>query len=602
MIAKHRITSLERWGMRAAWDFQPASCACVRDAGYTGVLVNGGSGIGPDMITPESLVESTILPDLMPGTTAANRREIRRRCGLLKDAGLAPWLCVWGVPGPDRSHDSGAAESNRFFDRRSKLEMSAKLLRSPDLFGSRDPRGLSWRGNRPLCLSHPTVHAFYHELYARMPEEVPGLQGVFFFPGDGSEPECCDATCPRCGASGRDPWGNLFRHVNDIYRALQQTRPGLPFYFCVWNQDHAEGRRFIQRFLDELDPGIGLAMSLSDNAVEPRRSGDMVYNQPWSTFAEPGELFRWTAAAAHAQGRPIMVMGEISQSEVWDPVCHNMPTPGKTLDLLRNAAQVDGADALMDFWGNRSPFLPHANHAAMREWLAQPDAEPGVLLARAAARHYGVPEGSEPAREALGCWHAWDTAIGNWALCSWSQRFSYAIGRDAARGALYRPLIPAWLDAAATSWAVRLFDRSPRRDALLEMTRADRDAWREVARGFAALADRLEQAGLASTALARGESANIDLAAELIVSSVRTVSAVDAWKRRDADLLRTLIGDEIESRERQLDITGRIGLGGGVNPILVDEDIQNMRLFLADPDFPETPMDRFHWTATPYST
>ena len=37
-----RITSLERLGMRASIDFQPESVAYVRDAGYTGVLVNGG--------------------------------------------------------------------------------------------------------------------------------------------------------------------------------------------------------------------------------------------------------------------------------------------------------------------------------------------------------------------------------------------------------------------------------------------------------------------------------------------------------------------------------------------------------------------------------
>ena len=79
-------------------------------------------------------------------------------------------------------------------------------------------------------------------------------------------------------------------------------------------------------------------------------------------------------------------------------------------------------------------------------------------------------------------------------------------------------------------------------------------------------------------------------------------AAVDAWKRQDADRLRALIEAEAEGRERQLEISGRIGFGGGVNPILVSEDIQNMRLYLACPDFPQVPDEHFHVTANPYST
>jgi hypothetical protein len=30
---QHRITSLERWGMRVHADFQPESVACIREAG-----------------------------------------------------------------------------------------------------------------------------------------------------------------------------------------------------------------------------------------------------------------------------------------------------------------------------------------------------------------------------------------------------------------------------------------------------------------------------------------------------------------------------------------------------------------------------------------
>jgi len=35
----HRITSLERWGMRVNADFQPEAVASIRDARFTGVLI-----------------------------------------------------------------------------------------------------------------------------------------------------------------------------------------------------------------------------------------------------------------------------------------------------------------------------------------------------------------------------------------------------------------------------------------------------------------------------------------------------------------------------------------------------------------------------------
>ena len=387
----HRITSLERWGMRSSMDFQPEGVAYVRDAGYTGVLANGGSGIGPDMLTPESLVESDIIPDLMPLTVRGNSREMQRRCRLLREAGLAPWLCVWGVPGPDASANCVEAESNRYFDRRTKLEMAAKLHRTPEIFGRRREQTLSWRGNRPLCVSHPLVREFYRDLYRRLPQAYPDLEGIFYFPGDG-DPELCDHTCPRCQASGLDPWGAMLLHVNDIFEALQESKPGMKLYSTVWNQVHARGSENIGRFLKGLHPGIGLCMSISDNVVEERKSGKVTFNQPWCNQPKPSELFLSTAANAHQQGRPVMVLCEISQSEVWDPVCHNMPLPAKAIQLLKNAADVPGVDAICDFWGNRSPFLPHASHAAMRAYLREPSAASDELLRRAVADHYSVGE------------------------------------------------------------------------------------------------------------------------------------------------------------------------------------------------------------------
>lgn len=601
---KHRITTLERWGVRVHADFQPEAVRCIREAGFTGVMVNGGSGIGPDMMSPESLVASPVLPDLMPLTVKGNQREMTRRCDLLKAAGLKPWLCLWGVPGPDESVDSQPAESNRFFDRRSKLEMKAKLERSPDIFGYRNPKGLSWRGSRPLCVSHPIVSEFYQDLLARLVDTYSGLEGVFFFPGD-DDPELCDTNCPRCVATGMDQTSVLTHYVNELYEAIRKVKPDFKFYFTIWNQDKPESVATIQRFLDELHPGIGICMSISDNHTQQRKSGPMTFNQPWVNFAEPGELFLQTTTKAKEQGRAVMILGEISQAEVWDPVCHNMPNPRKVLDLLRNSETIDGADALCDFWGHRGPFHSHANHAVMRAYYRDPGADEQSLLAEAALAHYGLQPGQgELLNQALQCWQSFDDAVDDWALNSWCQRFSYAIGRDAARGFLYRALIPENLRILDGSWVMDTLTRFDIDNQKLTChLEKDRVVFLKVAATYDQLALTLIEAALPDSAtLARREARNIELAGELFASIGRTMTAHKAFKTDKQMVLRNTIEAEIDGRIRQQEISGLIGWGAGVNAILVDEDIQNMRLYLAHDDFPQVADELFHFTATPYST
>jgi len=600
---QHRITSLERWGMRIHADFQPESVACIRDAGFTGVLVNGGSGIGPDMLTPESLVESEVITDLMPYTVKSNRQEMKRRCDLLKEVDLKPWLCLWGVPGPDESAGSPHADSNRFFDRRSKLEMKAKLMRTPELFGQRDPADLSWRGSRPLCVSHPYVQTFYRELMTKLTTDYPELEGIFFFPGDNGA-DLCDDFCPRCKATGLDTWDRVTNYVNELFEALIAVKPDFSFNFTLWNLHKPGDDAIIGRLLDKLHPGIGICMSMTDNNVDPRKSGPMTFNQPWVNWVKPGELFLNTVARAHSQNRPVMVLGEISQGEVWDPVCHNMPNPKKVLGLLRNSEDVPGANAICDFWGHRAPFHSHANHAAMRAYYADPSAEDPLLLRRAAIAHYSLPpEQADVIDAALSCWQGFDATVDDWALGVWGQRFSYAIGRDAARGILYRAFIPVTFREFNTSWPMSAMrSRDIDTNALAHFQIDDRIAFLKVAATFDELAERLKEAALYDGAsIAHREARNIELAGELLASEGRTILATDAYNRKDADALRGIIEAEIEGRIRQQEITGRIGWGAGINPILVDEDIQNMRLYLSCDDFPNTPDDTFSFTATPYT-
>jgi len=584
--------------MRSAADFQDEALEALKAAGFNGVLVNGGSGIGPDMLLPEALAVTKAIPDLMPLTTEAYQREIQRRCEALRKYDLRPWLMFWGVPGPDQSTPSAAYDSNRFFDRRTKLEMTAKLRRTPEIFGFRNPAKMSWRGSRPLCVNQPVVQEFYQQLAEELPRLYPDLGGVVFFPGDG-DAELCDDTCPHCHATGLTSWQIMADHVTRMFPGFQNA--GIPFHFCLWNHDSPKGPQTIRQILDGLPQGMDVCMSFSDGLQRPAEAGGMKFNQPWVNASKPGELFLDTLNLARSQGRKMLVFAELAQTEVWDPVCHNLPQAVKTRELLQNTSSLEDIVGLCDFWGHRAPFVSHANLAVMQAWFKEPSLNAETHLQQAAGIHYSLPESLAP--QAVACWKKFDTVVDQWFLKAWAQRFSFCIGRPSARGRLYQPLIPPCLRDKSRAWEVRqIASDSDRAREFLAQQENDCLRFRETAEHFAALAETLQMHGLTSGAqLAARESAHIELAADLVVSTARFVLAVYLFESGEWDDLGTLVREEIDAREQQLLISGRCGFGGGVDPIFVSEDLQNMRLFLSDDTWPQVPDDLFHLTPTPYS-
>jgi hypothetical protein len=218
--------------------------------------------------------------------------------------------------------------------------------------------------------------------------------------------------------------------------------------------------------------------------------------------------------------------------------------------------------------------------------------------------HYGLGEQQpELMEEALACWKQFDAAVDDWGLNIWCQRFSFAIGRDAARGFLYRALVPVNLRALKDSWAMRLL-KANKTDILAfgHFQEEDCAAFQKVSAAYDRVAAHLGERGLPdAAALVLCEARNIELAGELLASVGRTFLAAEAFQRGDSEKLRAIVEEEIEGRQRQLEITGRIGWGAGVNSILVDEDIQNMRLYLSHDDFPNVKDSCFHFTSSPYS-
>ena len=590
---KHRITSIERWGLRTRADFQADAVRSVRDAGFTGVLVNGGSGFGPDMLLPETLADNEAIPQLMPLTRVANQREMQRRCDLLDEAGLDTWLCLWGVPGVDLVEQDGSLKDrgNRF-DHRTKLEMRALFRTQPDLFGYRDTKLLSWRGVRPLCVSHPKVTEFYADLMAKLLERWPALRGILYFPGDHGA-EICDDTCPRCRDTGLDPWQRMIRYVNGLYGALHERRDDFKLYYTFWNMAYDNDLTVPQQVMQGLSPGIGVCMSISDHIVESRKGMNNVYTQPWVICPGVGAEFRAVCEIAKGQDRPVMVLGEIAQSEIWDPPCHNMPNPAKILGLLTNARGCPGVDAVCDFWGHRGPYLSHANLAAMAAWFAEPDKEHAELLRNAAIAHYGLAaEQEDLVEQALRAWSGFDAAVDEWTLIGWGQRFSPAIGRHAARGSMYRPLIPAELRRFANHGLRGLERVGIQAGDFNRLLQEDRVRFIEAGDAFRELATLLEELSPDGAKLAEREADNIALAGELIGSQGRIFAAASAYAGRETELLRELVREEVDARHRQLEVSAGIGVGEGIDPFMVGEDIQNMMLFVSSPDcnFSITPM------------
>ena len=591
--------------MRKARDFQPRALRAIRDAGFTGVFLNGGSGIGPDMLSPETLVSAPPLESLVPRSGRHQQAEAHRRLKLVRCHGLSPWLVFWGVPGPDQSRDSGSVESNKLFDRRTKLEMHAALHSRPELFGYRDPRKLNWRGSRPLCVSHPDVRTFYDNLGASLVQQYPGLGGILFFPGD-SGPELCDEHCPRCQARHARPWAIMVDHVNRLSRSFHSAAPNLPFYVGLWNLGLQGGDTFVDWILDELAPGIGVAMSISDCVTQDRRGGTMTFHQPWSNMAQPGEQFLRATALAADRRRPVMVLGELAQSEVWDPVCHNLPLPMKIRSFLRNANDVAGVNAIMDFWGHRGPFVSHANLEMMREVLHEPHAKLAEHLALTARRHYGLPPNECGLMDqAIACWQQVNAVVDNWALVSWFQRFSFAIGRMGARGRLYGPLIPPILRPVKDRGYIKALapgDDVQAAEDFHRLQSADRDAFIGVGQVLHGYAKTLRAVGCEQGAAIADEEGNqMELAGELLTSISRFVLAARCFHAAEWDQLRETVDQEIAARDRQLAITGRLNSGAGVQPQLVEEDINNMCLFLTSERYPDVPDEWFSLTPTPYT-
>ena len=100
---KVRLTSWEKWGFRTSTTYTAEGLQHLKDGGFNAILVGGGSGMGPDSISPEMFVRSDAIPDLMPESRKLNEKTMRERMTLTRAMDLECWLMIWGILGPDES-------------------------------------------------------------------------------------------------------------------------------------------------------------------------------------------------------------------------------------------------------------------------------------------------------------------------------------------------------------------------------------------------------------------------------------------------------------------------------------------------------------------
>jgi hypothetical protein len=312
-----------------------------------------------------------------------------------------------------------------------------------------DPRGEFGRYLGPdeeLCLGHPDVRRYYRELIADMSASFPGIRGFAIFGGDFYSSMCRCGACPRCG--DRPEWRRFAEWVDEITRAARAVRPGIEMYIINWPW-------WEETFdiLEVTDPSIGFVLLASwgfrfgehgrrypsltptwwfydaNSGQAPLEQGERPrtlreLHDCWSTIGPAGAKMLHFADRAKQRGNPVIVLDELSTSEVVMPFF--LPNPFTTLEKLRQWRAL-GLHGVIDWWGlhrqEAEGWHVDVNRQAVRQFLLQPDADDGTILAAVARDIYGP--GATP--DALTAWRTIKDALDGWAVVSWHQRMNWPV-------------------------------------------------------------------------------------------------------------------------------------------------------------------------------
>lgn len=616
-ILKHRVTSLERWGHREQTPYTLDQLKKIKASSYNAIFVNGGSGMGPDAISPEMFIKSDVIPDLMPQAISENEIIVRQRIEMTTKSQLENWLMWWGIPGPDQSHGTANSVNTNYLDKHLKYEMQDLLKKEPELFGYRNPQSCNWRGSRPLCLSNDKVKKYYKDITKHLCTDFSQISGIVFFPGDHNL-DMCDDSCKRC-SKYYSKWQVYVEHLNDISEIIGSYQPEMKLYVILWHPTN-QANHWI---FENLSSRFGVIITLNDIVYQSRRPHieepflsspveviegasprkEMIFNQPWMNISQIGEIANNNFQLAKKFGRDVLALHEFSQSEVYDPVI-NFSLPGKTIEALKNLNNI-GFSGFMDFWGNYGPVEYHCNHLAMKCFFKEPEKGVDELLLDTAREITGIENCKCDFNDQLvNIWKQIENAVDNQAYFSWFQRLNPAIGRIGARGHFYKPFIPGFLclDNRDASLFVQCTKSWLEADLLDRFARSQDDdvlRFAELSRMSELLSkDFRENNNQRAFEFMFRQSLSLKLYGSLLGSMSRMLLAINSYYKRDLEQLRKCIFDEIDSRLEHISITKKIGYG--INIDIVEEDIKLMCQFVDSKDFPDTPVDSFKITQTIY--
>jgi hypothetical protein len=409
----------------------------VRDMGYTGVIFGFLDQWDEDLSFLEFYGRSEAVPGLIPAEyRERNRAELERRLRLTQELGLTVFLSIASPLGP---------KSKVYLDNRDPMQSGGSY---PGGFcnGPRSEFGEYLGPDEELCLGHPDVRRYYRELIADIAASFPAIRGFAIFGGDFYSSMCRAGACPRCG--DRPEWRRFAEWVEEITRAARAARPGVEMYVINWPW-------WEETFdiLEVTDPSIGFVISASwgfrfgehgqrypsltprwwfydansgqaplELGPRPRTLREL--HDCWSTIGPAGaKMVRFAERARH-RGNPVIVLDELSTSEVVMPFF--LPNPFTTLEKLRQW-RVLGLRGVMDWWGlhrqEAEGWHVDVNRRAVREFLLRPDADDGAILAAVAGDLYGP----SAAAASLAAWSELKRALDGWAILSWHQRMNWPV-------------------------------------------------------------------------------------------------------------------------------------------------------------------------------
>jgi hypothetical protein len=297
--------------------------ACVR-MGFNQILICSDSW-GPGTPQLHQFCESEIFPGLGdPKVVAFAGRWIQEQTERCQRHGLESFLYVIEPLVPFEQFSVYAPQSVRD---------EARPLIPTDCLGVRKYGSVT---GHPLCISHPTVQAYYRTRTRELFRRFPLLKGLVVLTGDGRN-EFCDDHCPRCAARfvTRDELSRQLESyallLNQLHAGAEEARPGIEIFI----ENHNLNERTFD-LAEQLRWPLGIMAKFS---------GEECY----AAHLEPAPSFRSIYSQLSRRGNLVYAYHEFLAGEEYG-LAGAFPDPFAVIRQVR-ALQAEGVKNLATFWG-----------------------------------------------------------------------------------------------------------------------------------------------------------------------------------------------------------------------------------------------------------